>query len=45
MAASDFLNVVLYSIQMLLAGYIGMTVWKNKCGNPDGAFIVGAFLG
>ena len=32
-------------IEHLIAGFIGMTLWRNKRGDPSGAFILGAILG
>jgi hypothetical protein len=32
-------------IEHLLSGFIGMTLWKNKGGDPSGAFILCAILG
>ena len=39
------LAVVIVNIGVLLSGYVGMTVWKDKGGDPGGAYIVGALLG
>ena len=39
------LVLAIVSIGTLLSGYIGMTVWKNKGGDPGGGFIFCAFLG
>jgi len=30
---------------MLLSGFVGMTLWKDKGGSPSGGFIVGLLLG
>jgi hypothetical protein len=32
-------------IEHLISAYIGMTVWKNKRGDPNGAVILCAILG
>jgi hypothetical protein len=39
------LVVGIFLIQGLLVGYIGMTLWKSKGGDPSGAFVLGAILG
>jgi len=35
----------IFIIEHLIAGFIGMTLWKNKRGDPSGAFILCAILG
>ena len=32
-------------IEHLIAAFIGMTLWKNKRGDPSGAFVLCAILG
>jgi hypothetical protein len=39
------LVLAIVGIATLLSGYIGMTVWKNKGGDPGGGFIFCALLG
>lgn len=39
------LVLAIVGIETLLSGSIGMTVWKNKGGDPGGGFIFCAFLG
>jgi hypothetical protein len=36
---------VIAAIGAVISGYIGMTVWKNKGGDPGGGFVLGALLG
>ena len=41
-------NILVFGVFViggLLAGYIGMTLWKGKGGDPSGAFIFCAILG
>ncbi len=40
-----FLAFQLVGIGMLLSGFVGMTLWKDKGGSPSGGFIVGLLLG
>ena len=35
----------IFIIEHLIAAFIGMTLWKNKRGDPSGAFVLGAILG
>ena len=35
----------IFIIEHLIAGFIGMTLWKNKRGDPSGAVILCAILG
>jgi|SRR5215467_3567709 len=35
----------IFIIEHLIAGFIGMTLWKKKGGDPSGALILGAILG
>ena len=42
---AGFLVFELVGIGMLLSGYVGMTLWKDKGGSPSGGFIVGLLLG
>jgi hypothetical protein len=44
-STAHFLVYELVGIGMLLSGFVGMTLWKDKGGSPSGGFIVGLLLG
>jgi hypothetical protein len=44
-ASINYLVAVIAAIGSVISGYIGMTVWKNKCGDPGGGFVLAALLG
>jgi hypothetical protein len=46
-SAASFNNLVfvIALIGSLFSGYAGMTVWKNKGGDPGGGFLLGGLLG
>ena len=44
-ASINYLVAVIAAIGSVISGYIGMTVWKNKGGDPGGGFVLGALLG
>jgi hypothetical protein len=44
-ASLNNLVTVIAAIGSVISGYIGMTVWKDKGGNPGGGFLLGGLLG